>query len=202
MTRTKTKVSKETKKTKKKETSKSKVRKANPVPDVLRLIRNDMGLAEYADAINGRHQEAVRKMAELTNNTNNLVEFASGHLYFGLHKTDDGYVLREWAPNATQIFVVGDFNGWKESARYAMKRVKGSNGNWEIKIKNKSFKHGSLYKLIVHWEGGQGERIPAWANRVVQDPETHIFSAQVWNPAEPYISGKIECETSTADGRS
>ena len=185
MARTKAKVStKETKKSTKKKASEAK--NVAPVPTVLKIIRNDNGLADYADAINGRHDQAVRKMAELTNGTNNLNEFASGYLYFGLHKTEDGYVLREWAPNATEIYVVGDFNGWKEGPRYAMKRVKGTVGNWEIKIKNKSFKHGSLYKLIVHWDGGQGERIPAWATRVVQDPDTHIFSAQAWNPEEAY----------------
>ena len=187
MARTKAKVSSETKKTAKKTSSKAKAKSSvAPQPDVLRLIRNDSGLADFADAINGRHDEALRKMAELTGGTNNLSEFASGYLYFGLHKTEDGWVLREWAPNATDIFVVGDFNGWKESSRYAMKRVKGSNGNWELKLKNKSFCHGSLYKLIVHWEGGQGERIPAWATRVVQDEKTQIFSAQVWDPEEPY----------------
>ena len=189
MAQSKAKVSKETKKpTKKKKASvaeKKSTPASAPAPSVLRLIKNDSGLAEYADAINGRHAEAARKMAEITGGTNNLSEFASGYLYFGLHKTEEGWILREWAPNATDIFVVGDFNGWKESSRYAMKRVKGT-GNWEIKIKNKSFRHGSLYKLIVHWESGQGERIPAWATRVVQDPETHIFSAQVWNPADAY----------------
>ncbi len=202
MARTNAKVSvKETKKSdKKKKASEAAKKNAAPVPQVLRLIKNDPALAEYADAINGRHEQAVRKMAELTGGTNNLNEFASGYLYFGLHKTEDGWVLREWAPNAIDIFVVGDFNGWKESSRYAMKRVKGSNGNWEIKIKNKSFKHGSLYKLIVHWEGGQGERIPAWATRVVQDPETHIFSAQVWNPEEAY-EWQVENHGSAANGK-
>ena len=177
---------KEVKKPSKKKKASSTEKKSNPVPNVLRLIKNDAALADFSDAINGRHEQAIRKMAELTGGTNNLSEFASGYLYFGLHKTEDGWVLREWAPHAIDIFVVGDFNGWKESARYAMKRVKGSAGNWEIKIKNKSFRHGSLFKLIVHWEGGQGERIPAWATRVVQDEETHIFSAQVWDPEEPY----------------
>ena len=187
MSRTKATDSVETAKSnKKKKASAAAKKNAAPVPQVLKLIKNDPYLADFADAINGRHDEAARKMAELTGGTNNLSEFASGYLYFGLHKTEDGWVLREWAPNAIDIFVVGDFNGWKESARYAMKRVKGGNGSWEIKIKNKSFKHGSLFKLIVHWEGGQGERIPAWATRVVQDEETHIFSAQVWNPDEAY----------------
>ena len=44
----------------------------------------------------------------------------------------------------------------------------------------------TLYKLNVYWEGGQGERIPAWATRVVQDEQTKIFSAQVWAPENPY----------------
>ena len=41
--------------------------------------------------------------------------------------------------------------------------------------------------MHVYWEGGSGERIPAWATRVVQDEQTKIFSAQVWNPSEPYV---------------
>lgn len=41
--------------------------------------------------------------------------------------------------------------------------------------------------MHVYWEGGNGERIPAWAQRVVQDDETKIFSAQVWNPEKPYV---------------
>jgi 1,4-alpha-glucan branching enzyme len=43
-----------------------------------------------------------------------------------------------------------------------------------------------LYKLRVHWNGGEGERIPAWTNRVVQDDVTKIFSAQVWAPEKEY----------------
>ena len=183
MARTKATDSKTSKNTKKRKASSGK--KSAPAVSVLKIVRNDSALADYAEAINGRHSEVSRKMAELTGGTGNLSEFASGYLYFGLHKTEDGWVLREWAPNAIDIFVVGDFNGWKESARYAMRRIRNT-GNWELKIKNKSFHHGSLYKLVIHWEGGQGERIPAWATRVVQDPETHIFSAQVWHPEEAY----------------
>ena len=53
-------------------------------------------------------------------------------------------------------------------------------------MRGKALKHGDLYKLKIHWEGGCGERIPAWANRVVQDEQTKIFSAQVWSPEKPY----------------
>jgi len=151
----------------------------------LKLIKNDTYLEPFSDAINGRYQAAIDKKNELVGEKGNLNDFATGYLYFGLHKTEDTWILREWAPNAIDIFVVGDFNDWKESAKYAMKRVKGT-GNWEIKIKNKNFRHGTHFKLMIHWDGGYGERIPAWATRVVQDPETHLFSAQVWDPEEKF----------------
>lgn len=152
----------------------------------LKLIKNDTYLEPFSDAINGRYQAAIDKKNELVGEKGNLNDFATGYLYFGLHKTEDTWILREWAPNAIDIFVVGDFNDWRESAKYAMKRVKGT-GNWEIKIKNKNFRHGTHFKLMIHWDGGCGERIPAWATRVVQDPETHLFSAQVWDPEEKYV---------------
>jgi 1,4-alpha-glucan branching enzyme len=59
-------------------------------------------------------------------------------------------------------------------------------GDWEIRLPDKLLRHGDLYKLLVHWNGGKGERIPSYANRVSQDERTKIFSTQVWNPSEPY----------------
>ena len=59
-------------------------------------------------------------------------------------------------------------------------------GDWEIILPSEVLKHGDLFKLSVHWEGGKGERIPSYANRVVQDDKTKIFSAQVWQPEEEY----------------
>ncbi len=149
------------------------------------LVKNDSWLEPYEGAIVGRHQHALNKLKELTNNgKQTLSDFASGYLYFGLHKTEKGWTFREWAPNATQIFLVGDFNGWKEQTKYKLKRKR--NGNWEINLPESAMKHGDLYKLHVYWDGGEGERIPAWGNRVVQDEKTKIFSAQVWCPEHEY----------------
>ena len=47
--------------------------------------------------------------------------------------------------------------------------------------------HGELYKLFIEWPGGGGERLPSYVRRVVQDPVTKVFSAQVWDPAVPYV---------------
>ncbi len=159
---------------------------------VLRLIKNDAYLEAYSNAINGRHNRVFEKLNSLTNKGKmSLNDFATGYLYFGLHlqSLDNGemeWVFREWAPNAKSMFLVGDFNDWTENRKYALKRIKGSE-NWEIHLPLKAMKHGDHYKLSVHWDGGEGLRIPAWATRVVQDPQTFLFSAQVWNPATPYV---------------
>ena len=151
------------------------------------LVTHDPWLEPFEDAIRGRHEHALYKLNELTNNgKQTLSDFATGYLYFGLHQSEKGWVLREWAPNATDIFVVGDFNDWREDEMYRMKRLKNSD-NWEIRLPAKAMKHGDLYKLKVRWQGGEGERIPAWARRVVQDDRTKIFSAQVWAPEQPYV---------------
>ena len=170
-----------------KKTADKKEKVAAAAPKQLKLIKNDEWLAPFADAIEGRHQHALDKINELTQGgKQKLADFASGYLYYGLHFENKKWIIREWAPNATEIFVIGDFNDWQEKPEYAMKRVPKSNGNWEIKLPARAMKHGQLFKLSVHWEGGQGERIPAWINRVVQDEQTKIFSAQVWAPEKPY----------------
>ena len=149
------------------------------------IVKNDAWLEPYETAIVGRHEHALNKLEELTGNgKQTLSDFASGYLYFGLHHTIQGWIFREWAPNATAIYMVGDFNGWTELPQYQLKSVK--NGVWELDLPAHAMKHGDLFKLHVYWDGGEGERIPAWANRVVQDENTKIFSAQVWAPQEEY----------------
>ena len=153
----------------------------------LALIKSDPWLKPYKEAIKGRYQYAYETEKELIG-SGTLSDFACGHLYFGLHKTEDGWCFREWAPNATAIFLIGDFNQWKKRSDYAL--TKTGNGVWEIKLPEDALQHQQLYKMLVEWEGGSGERIPAWATRVVQDEQTKIFSAQVWNPQKKYVFKK------------
>lgn len=152
---------------------------------LLNIVKNDSWLEPYNDAIQGRHYHAERKIEELTEGRKTLSEFASGHLYFGLHRVGNQWLFREWAPNAVKIFLVGDFNAWKESSDYELRCIDKS-GVWEIALSAETLKHGDLFKLRIYWKGGSGERIPSYAKRVVQDDVTKIFSAQVWEPPTPY----------------
>lgn len=152
---------------------------------MLDIIKNDPWLAPFNEAIEGRHSYFLKRLSDLTQNGKiTLSDFATGHLWFGLHRTDEGWVLREWAPNATEIFLIGTFNQWQRMESYRLKKRDG--GVWEVKIPSERISHGDLYKLHLTWPGGAGERIPAWAKRVVQDEATTLFSAQVWEPEQRY----------------
>ena len=73
-------------------------------PQHIGLVRDDSWLEPFEQAIRGRHDHALWKISQLTKNgKQTLSQFASGHLYFGLHKLAKGWVFREWAPNATDI---------------------------------------------------------------------------------------------------
>ncbi len=152
----------------------------------LEILRNDPWLEPFAPAIEGRHEDVIRKMEELTGSTGgSLSKFANAYNYFGLHREKNGeWVFREYAPNATQIWLIGTFSDWKDDERYSLSPL--GDGVWEGRFPADFIHNGDLYKMRVDWNGGSGERIPAYATRVVQDPETHIFSAEVYAPETPY----------------
>jgi len=148
---------------------------------VKRVVRRDPILEPYADRIRHRLSLVDTTQKRLTGGRLALADFASGHEYFGLHLKRNQWVLREWAPNATRLFLIGDASGWNEKPLFEFNR-KNTEGVWELRLPKKTLRHGDLYRLKLHWQNGQGDRIPAWARRVVQDPATLIFNAQVWRP--------------------
>ena len=152
--------------------------------NILPIVKSDPYLASYANAIYGRYEYFLDVEKKLKGDLPGLSDFATGYLYFGLHRLTDGWVFREWAPNATAIFLIGDFNNWQRHPDYQLKKMQ--NGVWEVRLPDYAMAHTQLYKLLIEWDGGSGERIPAWARRVVQDEQTKIFSAQVWNPIQRY----------------
>jgi 1,4-alpha-glucan branching enzyme len=150
-----------------------------------RLLAGDAYLDPYAKIIRRRLSKIAATKRRLTGGKMTLADFASGHEYFGLHFQDNRWVFREWAPNAERIFLIGDVTGWQEDEAFALHRLN-EEGVWEIHLNSGSLRHLDLYRLRIHWPGGQADRIPAYTRRVVQDPTTLIFNAQIWYPDVPY----------------
>jgi len=151
---------------------------------MLKLVEDDKLLRPFAGIIEKRHRQVLAMEREFTYRTTRLSDSCNSYLYYGLHRTNEGWVFREWAPNATAIYLLGEFNEWRKHPDYALTKV--GDGNWEIKLPQEALEHQMLYRLLVEWNGGSGERLPSHVRRVIQDEYTKIYSAQVWEPLNPY----------------
>jgi 1,4-alpha-glucan branching enzyme len=147
------------------------------------LVQEEPWLAQYEPQIqrrSDRFQEAIR---EINDFSGNILEYGSVHNFYGIHfeAWRKGWVYREWAPAAKQLYFFGDFNDWNRSS-HPMK--KSPRGDWEIFLPfekyNEHFIHGSKVKVHVLAENGALDRIPAYIRRVIQDEKTHDVAGQLW----------------------
>lgn len=145
------------------------------------LINEDPYLKPFAPVFQNR----IRRADDFVRIHGKLESFATGHLYYGLHRDGGEWVFREWLPEATGAYLSGDHSAGRLQEDYRLKRIN-DYGDWELRLDNAVLEHGMRYALHVEWKGGEGMRLPAYAHRVVQDPDTYLFQAQVWNPPRPY----------------
>ena len=174
-------------------------------------LLDDGYLKPYEAAIRGRAQRAADRLQELTQGRCSLSDWANAHNYYGLHRvpsltannqqpTTTEWVFREWAPHATSMWLVGDFNGWKIDPDFEVFRIPGTDV-WERRIPLDRIHHGDHYHLEMRWEGGHGERSPAYARYVTQDEQTKLFSACVWAPEKAYEWRNRDVVDSSRSGR-
>ncbi len=152
---------------------------------IRKRIEADPLLSPFEAQLRRRIQQAEETERRLAGGQSNLLDFASGHEYFGMHAKGGEWVFREWAPNATAIYLKGGFSDWKVDNRFALSKIS-DKGVWEIRLGRDTLSHRDEYRLEMQWPGGSGDRIPAWTRRVVQNPATGSFNAQIWRPDEPY----------------
>jgi 1,4-alpha-glucan branching enzyme len=148
-----------------------------------KLVQDDPWLEPFTGIISARQKAVLALKNKLSSGTGKLSGFATGHLFYGLNKIKNEWVFREYAPNATAIYVIGDFNNWTESDEYRMQSLE--NGDWELKLTSDKLLNGQKYKLIIYWNGGRGERLPSYVRYCVQDENSKVFDAMVLD-TEPF----------------
>ena len=83
---------------------------------------------------------------------------------------EKGYFFGVWAPNAAQVYVIGDFNEWKDESN-PMVRMEESDGIWTAFVPG--VQEGSLYKfLILTPEGRKIYKADPFANYAEFRPGT------------------------------
>ena len=147
----------------------------------IKLIEYDPYLEPYKDDLSARISSYKRKKKELCGG-GTLLSFADGHKYFGFHKTKKGWVYREWAPGADNMYVTGDFCHWNTTSH---KMTPLQNGVFEITLPD-SAKEGQNVQAIVEKNGELLRRVPSYATYVVQDEKTNLWCAKLKDTLAPY----------------
>ena len=153
-----------------------------------KILNIDPCLTPYESDIDLRMDNFINfknKLLGLPENLSlSLSSFANGHLYFGFHKSAEpgyeGWYYREWAANADEISLIGEFNNWDGNSHKLLKISQ--NGVWEIFIPGTdTLPNGSKVKIRIKAKNKTFDRIPAYCRRVVQNPETFEFYGQIWD---------------------
>ena len=76
----------------------------------------------------------------------------------GAHVRDGGTYFTVWAPNASRVSVVGDFNHWDTNAHAMHRHI--DSGLWELFIAG--IGEGTTYKFAIH--DGNGHLLPLKAD--------------------------------------
>ncbi len=150
-----------------------------------KFVQNDPWLKPFESFINKRIEHYNDKLTEINNIFGDLLSASKSYGYYGLHRKDNKYCIREWAPNAKKIYLIGDFSNWEDNEDFLFEKK--DNDNWELIFDSSVLKHGDIYKYHIYWEGGDGFRLPSYANRVVQDEVTKIYNAQIWVPEKEFV---------------
>jgi len=91
-----------------------------------------------------------------------------------------------WAPNASRVAVVGDFNAW-DTRRHPM-RLRYPSGVWELFVPRLGA--GIRYKYDI--VGANGERLPQKADPVAQQAERPPYTASIVASPEPIVWSDAE----------
>jgi len=150
-----------------------------------KLIEFDGNLAAYEKDLDLRMENFSRKKNELLLPWQTLADFANGHAFFGFHKTQDGWIYREWAPAAEKVYLTGEFCGWD---RHAHPMEKKDGGVFELFLPGTdALRHGQQVMTVVVHEGRELDRIPLYAKRVVQNSVTREWNAVIHDPQTPHV---------------
>ncbi len=142
-----------------------------------RILELNPQLRPFEGDIHLRMDLYHKTKARLLPNDGKLIDFANAHLYFGIHHENSHWVYREWAPNAHQLYLTGDFNDW-HWLDHPMNRLDG--GVWELVLDgDNALWDGCKIKTIVDANGQRNDRIPLYARRVVQDKTTNLWCAEI-----------------------
>ncbi|KAL1978884.1 hypothetical protein VTN31DRAFT_1743 [Thermomyces dupontii] len=163
------------------------------VPDGTGVLQLDPWLEPHKEALKARYNYAQSWIERINETEGGLEKFSRGYERFGLTVNERGDITyREWAPNAVEAHLIGDFNNWD---RKATPMTRDPFGVWEVTLLSKNgtpvIPHDSKVKITMITRDREViDRLPAWIRRATQDLSVSpVYDAIFWNPPpeERYI---------------
>ncbi|KAI3648119.1 hypothetical protein MP228_005973 [Amoeboaphelidium protococcarum] len=161
--------------------------------DGTQVIAQDGYLEPFRGALQHRFGFFKNWLHRIEQGDGGLEKFSRGYEQFGLNYSPErkGIVYREWAPNAQEAYLIGDFNNWDRSSH---KMTRNQYGVFELflpddpKTGRKAIQHGSKVKITMKLPSGEwADRLPAWSRRVEQDlNKSTLYEAVFWDPPQSY----------------
>ncbi|KAF9373256.1 alpha-1,4-glucan branching enzyme, partial [Podila verticillata] len=162
---------------------------ATKAPDGTGVIELDPWLEPYRGALKHRYA-AYQTWKNTIAKEGGYEKFSRGYERFGFQVEKNGITYREWAPNAVEAFLFGEFNDWNATS-HPMK--KNEYGVFEIFVPNNAngapaIQHNTKVKItMIKPDGTRIDRLPAWILRVTQDLSVSPnYEAVFWNPPKRY----------------
>lgn len=160
-------------------------------PDGTGLVARDPWLRPYRSALQERFQHVQDLRRQLDQTGGFMGQVSQGHRHLGFNRGErdgqPGVWYREWAPGAMLLSLIGDFNGWDRGAN-TMQRD--AFGVWSCFLPDADYAgrltHDSPVKVFVASKGHTGDKIPAYAMRVTQEPNSVAFTGHYWAPPQPF----------------
>ncbi|KAH8677509.1 family 13 glycoside hydrolase [Xylariales sp. PMI_506] len=150
------------------------------------VVQLDPWLSPFQDALKRRYSKAQEWIKKINDTEGGIDKFSRGTEIFGLNVDKDNNVIyREWAPNAIEAYLIGDFNNWNRES-HPMK--KNDFGVWEITVPavngEAAIPHKSKLKISMAIPTGERiDRLPTWIKYVTQDLSVSpAYDARFWNP--------------------
>ena len=132
-------------------------------PDGTALIQFDPWLEPHAGALRARYARYQEFRERIDQSGGLMGEVSQGHGYYGFNCGEKdgaaGVWYREWAPGATYVSLIGDFNEWDRGAN-SLERDKW--GVWSTFLPDGQLKYGEHVKVHVASNSKATDRLPAY----------------------------------------
>ena len=150
---------------------------------MLPILEKMPELRPFEGDLNLRMDLYRQKKSQILGGNQRLIDFANAYAWYGFHKESDGWVYREWAPGADEVYLTGDFNNWQWTAT-PLTRLE--NGNWEVHLSGETIHHGSRVLTVVRNGDRLTQHVPLYARRVTQDWVTQSWCCEVQDDTVSY----------------